>query len=680
MDEKNAQAAAAKHPLSWIPEFFTLTRSRVRSQARLLGAAVLVGVVAGVGAVLFQIACQLMVYLALNCGAGYYPKEPAGEHPVSWIAHPPPWMPQPRPDFQPWLLLLIPTIGGLISGVIVFSLAPEAEGHGTDAVIAAYHDRKGKIRYRVPIIKTVASAITIGSGGSGGREGPIAQIGAGFGFFLANVLRFKPSDRRILMAAGMGAGIAAIFRAPLAGALFAAEVLYWSPEFEPEVIMPAGLACVVSYCTFGLFFKDGWTPLFGTGLGALTFDDPWQLGPYLLLAVGMIVLAAVYTRSFYGLTHLFHRAPIPPHFKPAVGACLTGGVGLLLFFGFVEFGGGAGNQGLQEVYKYVLSVLAFGYGSLQAALDGTIQQKLAAQGVNNAALVAAAVLFAIALGKIFPTGLTIGSGGSGGVFGPSMVIGGCAGGALGLVMKVVLTDMGYPSAAPDPAACVIVGMAGFFAAAAKTPFSTLIIVSEMTGNYNLILPTLFVCTLTFLFSDRQSLYKNQVMSRSLSPAHQGAYVREVLAGLQVRLFLDPRWQGPTVHPEEPVTRVIDRFDDMETDILPVVDKDGRYAGVVSLEELFLATQSTHAQPLLLTADLMRTDVKPLRPEDGLDRAMELFAESDLLALPVVEEPTKRVVGVVKRHDVAGDYLRRLHEPKSVILPVVRPAAKEGNRE
>jgi len=190
----------------------------------------------------------------------------------------------------------------------------------------------------------------------------------------------------------------------------------------------------------------------------------------------------------------------------------------------------------------------------------------------------------------------------------------------------------------------------------------------MTGNYNLILPALFVCTLAFLFSDRQSLYKNQVMSRSMSPAHQGTYVREVLAGLQVRLFLDPQWQGPMLHPEDPVAGVIDRFEDADLDILPVIDAENRYVGMVSLEEIFLATQSTHARALLLTADLMRTDVTPLGPDDGLDRAMELFAESDLLALPVVDEAQgKRVVGVVKRHDVAGDYLRRLHEPKSAIL-------------
>ena len=657
MDKKSAQAAAAKHPLSWIPEFFTLTDRRIRSQVRILGSAVLVGVVTGVAAVLFTVACQVVIYLALWVGAGYTSKPPAGEHFPSWLEDPqqrPAWLPQPRADFEPWLLLLIPAVGGALCGILVFSVAPEAEGHGTDAVIAAYHDRKGLIRYRVPIVKTFASALTIGTGGSGGPEGPITQIGAGFGYFLANVFRFSPADRRVLMAAGMGAGIAAILRAPLAGALFAAEVLYWSPEFEPEVLMPAGLASVASYCTFGCFFQDGWRPLFDTPHN-LAFNNPWQLGPYLLLAVCMILLAAVYTRSFYGFTHLFHRTPIPRWVKPAVGAGLTGALALALYFGFEAFGYARGG-------KYALSVLSFGYGSLQGVLNGDLMKDM-----NNHALVAAAVLAAVALGKIATTGLTIGSGGSGGVFSPSIVIGGCGGGALGLVLKVVLGGVGLPQVAPEPAAFALVGMAGFFAAAAKTPFSILVIVSEMTGNYDLILPTVFVCTVAFLFSDRQSLYQNQVMSRALSPAHQGAFVREVLTGLQVRLFLDPDWEGPVLHPEEPATSVAGRFGGADHDILPVVDANRGYLGVVSLEEIFLATQSKNAGPLLLTADLMRTGVTPLRPEDGLDRAMELFAESDLLALPVVDGATKRVVGVVKRHDVAGDYLRRLHEPKSVIL-------------
>ena len=227
--------------LRWVPAFLRLGGARMRSLLRVLGSAVLVGVVAGLGAVLFYLATRIVSYYALGELAAYHPTpRPAGEPDVTWLPE------QARP-LVPWLLLVIPAVGGLISGWLVFTFAPEAEGHGTDAVIDAYHHKDGYIRPRVPLVKIVSSAITIGTGGSGGREGPIAQIGAGFGSFLADALRMRPAERRVLTAAGMGAGIAAIFRAPLAGALFAAEVLYWSPEFEAEVIIPAGIASVVSY-------------------------------------------------------------------------------------------------------------------------------------------------------------------------------------------------------------------------------------------------------------------------------------------------------------------------------------------------------------------------------------------------------------------------------------------------
>lgn len=300
------------NPLRWVPEFYEMGKKRLRPQARLLGLSLAVGVVSGLGAIVFFTACQFVFHVALGLGAGYHPQTPAGESPLFGEA---------QTSSQPWMLLLIPAVGGLISGFLVYSLAPEAEGHGTDAAISAYHFRQGYIRPRVPLVKIVASAITLGTGGSGGREGPIAQIGAGFGSFLGRVTRLRPADRRILMAAGMGAGVAAIFRAPLAGALFAAEVLYRSPDFEGEVVIPAGLASVAAYCTFGLAF--GWRPLFALTPEvekALTFTNPLQLVSYTILALAMAVLAMFYTRSFYGLTYLFRSLKIRPHFKPAMGA------------------------------------------------------------------------------------------------------------------------------------------------------------------------------------------------------------------------------------------------------------------------------------------------------------------------------------------------------------------------
>jgi CIC family chloride channel protein len=622
----NSKQTPSGRFFGWFPELLRLGSKRIRGQARLLGFAPLVGSVAGVGGIAFYIATRVVEHYVLGVGAGYYPQpHPGGESALPWltvVAHP----------LHLWLLVLIPTLGGLLSGLLVFTLAPEAEGHGTDAVIAAYHHQQGLIRPRVPLVKMVASVITLGTGGSGGREGPIAQIGAGFGSLLANLMRLRPIDRRILMAAGMGAGIAAVFRAPLAGTIFAAEVLYRSPEFEPEVIIPAGIASVVSYTVFGMV--TGWEPLFTIPTPDIRFHNPWELGPYLLLALAMALLALLYTRCFYGCKRIFDRLPILPHFRPALGALLTGLVAVGLYFL-------AGRQ------ERVLAVLAFGYSAIQQALTKDIN-------------VSVLLLLTIALGKILTTSLTISSGGSGGVFGPSMVIGGCGGGALGLAFHQL-----WPHLVPHPASFVIVGMAGFFAAAAKTPFSTLIIVSEMTGGYDLLLPSLWVCTLSFILSDEQSIYSSQVESRSRSPAHQGAYVREVLAGVQLRTFLSPQQATEVLHPEDSLEVVVDRLDSAAYATLPVADAEGRLLGVVSLEEVHYASTEPALRALILVADLMRTDVRPLTPDDTLDRALELFIENDLMALPVVDDlKQRRLIGMVRRHEVASAYVRRVHAPQT----------------
>jgi CIC family chloride channel protein len=563
-------------------------------------------------------------HVSLDRIAGYRPQTPGGEHPIFAETDTP---------FRPWMLLLVAPIGGILSGVLVYTLAPEAEGHGTDAAIAAYHEKGGFMRPRVPLVKIVASALTIGTGGSGGREGPIAQIGAGFGSFLGTVLKLRPAQRRVLLAAGMGAGIAAIFRAPLAGALFAAEVLYRSPDFESEVIIPAGLASVIAYCTFGAVF--GWQPLFTIGpavLETMTFNDPMRLLAYGVLALFMIVLAMLFTRTFYGLMLLFHRVPIRPHWKPAIGAFLSAALGLGLFF--------ACNQEPQ-----VLSVLSSGYGVLQDAMN--------TNPAERGSLALALALVAVAIGKIVTTGLTIGSGGSGGVFGPAIVIGGCGGGALGIVLHRL-----WPALVPQPGSFVIVGMAGFFAAAAKTPFSTLVIVSELTGSYHLLLPTLWVCAIAFLLSDEQSIYNSQVESRSRSPAHQGDYVREVLAGMTVRQFLTPAADVPVLHPGDRLREVAARLGNTSYHAIPVTDAEGLLLGVITLDEVLLATQSPHLGELVVAADLMRTGVTPLSADDALPRALELFVESDLLALPVIEADGRgRVIGVVKRADLSSTYLR-----------------------
>jgi CIC family chloride channel protein len=602
--------------IQWVPEFMRLGSQRVRSQVRLLSSAVLVGLAAGFGAVLFTFATSFVSSYALGHLVGYWPEpRPAGEPDFHWF-------PEHASAIQAWLLVAVPALGGLLSGVIVFSLAPEAEGHGTDAVIAAYHHHEGQIRPRVPLVKIVASAITIGTGGSGGREGPIAQVGAGFGSFLASVLKFRPADRRVLCAAGMGAGIAAIFRAPLAGALFASEVLYWSPEFEPEVIIPAGIASVVSYCTFGAFF--GWKPLFA--MPDLTFTSPWQLAPYLLLAVCMSILAMVYTRTFYGFTGYFHRLRVPRMLRPALGAGVSGLTGLCLYaaFGF---------------NKQVLSVLSFGYDSLQRAM-------------TDETALSAGVLVAIALGKILTTSLTIGSGGSGGVFGPSMVIGGCGGGALGILLHRL-----SPQLVPHPATFVVVGMAGFFAAAAKTPFSTLVIVTEMTAGYHLLLPALWVCALAFILSDKQSIYRSQIETRTRSPAHRQAAIQQLMNDPGIAGFLDGNTSADDLVPATPLSVMTERFAAGRDAALPVVDDDRRLLGIITIEDV-LAASEVGPRPPIVAADLMRSDIVPIVAGSTLSAAQETFVNNDVMTLPVIDnELDRRVIGLVRRYDIASAYLR-----------------------
>ena len=264
----------------------------------------------------------------------------------------------------------------------------------------------------------------------------------------------------------------------------------------------------------------------------------------------MTLLAMLYTHSFYGIKRLFDRLPIYRHFRPAMGAFLTGLFALVLYYAMHR-------------NSQVLAVLAFGYSAIQDA-------------VMNESNATAMILLAIAFGKIFTTGLTIGSGGSGGVFGPSMVIGGCAGGALGIFFHHL-----SPWLVPHPASFVIVGMAGFFAAAAKTPFSTLIMVSEMTGGYSLLLPSLWVCTLSYILSDKQSIYSSQVESRSLSPAHQGSYVRAGPGGGAGAASSCPSPQNVIgAPPDDPLQTVLERLRDAPYPVLPVVDGENRLVGVV----------------------------------------------------------------------------------------------------
>jgi CIC family chloride channel protein len=551
------------------------------------------------------------------------PKEPAGEHNM---------FERPTTSFSPWKLVLVMGVGGLISGVIVYTFAPEAEGHGTDAAIEAFHFKRGEIRARIPLIKMLTSAITIGTGGSGGREGPIAQIGAGFGSFLATKLKLSARDRRIMLAAGMGAGIGSIFRAPLAGALFAAEILYRDADLESDVIVPAAISSVIGYSVFSLSLPRGirFMPLFGDHLQYM-MSSPLELVPLTLLALILVPAGVFYIKTFYGTHELFKRIPLPPHIKPAIGAMVAGLAGVALYYV-------AGED------SRALAVLSTGYSELQTAM-----QDAQSQGIL--------LLLTISLLKIITTSLTIGSGGSGGVFGPSMVIGGCLGGAVGVFFHKL-----WPDIVPNPEVFAIVGMAGFFSGCAHAPISTVIMVSELTGDYKLLIPTMWVCTLCFLMGRPWSLYVKQVPSRLESPAHRGDFILDLLEGIKVSDV--SLTQRETIPESMPLRQILHRLTISTQDCFPVLDDNNRMVGLFSTDDIRSYLYNEDLWKLAVARDIMTTTVVTLTPEVDLNSAMRRFTDLNIDELPVVDpgDPSK-LLGMLRRNDAIAVYNRRLSELK-----------------
>lgn len=586
----------------------------------------LIGIVAGVGAVAFQAASQTVMHFTLTRIGGYAPPEPAGEHPL---------FPATQSELSPWRIVAVIALGGLVSGFIVYTFAPEAEGHGTDAAIEAFHHKRGFIRARVPLIKMISSAITIGTGGSGGREGPIAQIGAGFGSFLATTLKLSARDRRIMLAAGMGAGVGSIFRAPLAGALFSAEILY-RDDLESDVIVPSAIASIVGYSIFSLFLPadSQFVPLFGSHLH-YALASPVELLPLALLSVVLVLGGILYIKVFYGTHHLFQKMPVPRPLRAMIGAALTGLCAIVLFW-------------ILGRDERALSVLATGYGVLQIALEDTSRL-----GVG--------MLLAIAFVKIIATSLTIGSGGSGGVFGPSMVIGGCLGGAFGLTLHQL-----WPELVPQPEIYAIVGMAGFFSACAHAPISTIIMVSEMTGDYKLLLPTMWVSTLCFLMCRRWTLYVKQLPSRLDSPAHRGDFLIDVLEGIRVRdVPCKPR---QTVPESMTLRTILQLVPGTRQNYFPVVDDANHLVGIFSTDDVRTYFYDETLWNLVVARDVMTTRLVTVTPDDDLNTAIQRFTELNLDELPVVATgDAGQLLGMLRRKDAIAIYNQRLLELKQASL-------------
>lgn len=588
---------------------------------------VLVGVTVGGAAIAFLMISESIGHFLLTALSGFSPGGADGEYHA--------FRTEPQ-AVSLWALLAVLGIGGLCSGFLVYRFAPEAEGHGTDGAIDAFHNQRGIISVRIAVIKTLASAMTLGTGGSGGREGPIAQIGASLGSCIGQFLRFSARDRRILLATGMGAGVGAIFRAPLAGALFAGEILYRDTDIESDVIVPSAIASIVAYSVYGLFLPPNlcFSHVFGD-LHQFEMMSVLELVPYSALAIVLVIAGYGYTRCFSEMHRLFSRFPGPMMIRPAIGALMAGLIGCAFYL-------------VTDRNPQSLAVLSTGYSFLQTALKSPADTTIM-------------ILLGVAGLKVLTTSFTISSGGSGGVFGPSMVIGGALGVAVGRMAAYVWP---WPL---DAGAFGIVGMAGFFAGCAHAPISTIIMVSEMTGSYQLLLPAMWVSTLCFLMSQKWTLYTRQVPSRLESPAHRGDFLIDVLEGITVNDVYRRDQEIETVSEAMPLQSIVRLLSRTHQHYFPVVNAEGRMEGIFSSDDVRRYLYDETIWMLADAADVMTSPFLSVRPDDDLNVAMKKFTALNLDELPVLSpEDDSRLLGMLRRKETIAAYNQQLMKRQQLV--------------
>ena len=384
-----------------------------------------------------------------------------------------------------WLLVVLPAVGAVLGYLLIRRFSKLDLARGTDSAIKAYHQRDGYVTGTVIPVKSVASVLTVASGGSAGYEGPVTLLGASCGSFIARKLNLTVRACRIMMAAGLAAGISALFQAPLAGAIFGFEIFYSSSDIEYETVLPSFIASAVSYSIYACFF--GWRPLFAMP-PELAFDSGIRLLPYFALAIVVVFGARFYITVFRYVEREFAESSLPGWVKVVFGGLATGVIG----FVFPD-------------------VLGTSYSLIQASFTAGQSELFADYGrLTIAGFVAFFFMKAIA------TSFTVGSGGSGGVFAPALVCGGSLGAAMGLFFARVLPD----SVGIHPASFALVGMAGFLASAVRIPLTAIVIVAEISGNHELLVPAMWVCGIAFWMNNGWSLYRSQVHSRESSPVHE----------------------------------------------------------------------------------------------------------------------------------------------------------------
>jgi CIC family chloride channel protein len=504
--------------------------------------------------------------------------------------------------------ICIPALGGLVVGPLVYFLAREAKGHGVPEVMEAVALRSGIIRKRIVFVKSFASAICIGTGGSVGREGPIVQIGSAIGSSIGQVLKISEDRIRTLVGCGAAAGIAATFNAPIAGSMFALEIILG--DFGLATFSPIVISSVVATAVSRHFLGN--SPAFI--VPAYQLVSAWELPLYVILGLFCALVAVTFTAVLYRTEDLFDQLKFPEYLKAALGGLMLGLMALL--------------------FPHILGV---GY----PAIDLSLMQELSWQ-----------VLFLLIVFKVLATSITIGSGGSGGIFAPSLFLGAMAGGFFGTVVHGI-----FPSITAPPGAYGIVGMGAVVSGTTHGPLSAILILFELTGDYKIILPLMMACIMSTLASGqllRDSIYTLKLARRGIN-IRAGKEVN-VLRSIPVGDVMNPHVE--TIPENITLGGLAEKISKSKYKSFPVVDEEGNLTGVLTHFDYRDVVFEEHLKDLVVAKEVATTNPVTVSFDDNLYIAMEKITLKDFSILPVVS-PGKppRLLGVLTRRDIISAYNR-----------------------
>ncbi len=560
--------------------------------------AVIVGLLAGFGAVAFRYLIRAMHWLFFDCG-GMLSAKLAFLH------------------VEGLHIMLLPAVGMLFVSLIVRRWALEARGHGVPEVQYAVKIKGGRIRLRVAFVKIFASALCIGSGGSVGREGPIVQIGSSLASAVGRAVRLRESDVKLLVAGGAAGAIAGTFNAPIAGVMFALEVILGSFSARSFGLLVISSVTSVALCQAFL----GKHPAFEL-VQPFVLNSPLEFPLYIVLGLIVGAISIVYVFSVYFFDDLFDHWHSNAHIKAFLGGLAIGALG---FFGS----------------QYIFGV---GYGGIEMALQCNFSIKL---------------LLILLVLKILATSITLGAGGSGGVFAPALFIGAMAGGAFGLTANQL-----FPSIALHPGAYALVGMAAMFGGAARAPITSIIIIFEMTDDYKIILPLMLSVVVSYLIASRYS--QDTIYSKKLRRLGGMAAPKKEISILEMILVMDAMDTNfRAVSPELSIAETAKFLRKNLIRSCPVVDSNNRLIGIVTEFDVKKAVVEGKVEGFTVS-DIMTTDLITCTPDENLRTVLFRFKEQDIHQIPVVDKKDpKKLLGVLLRSEILWAYNELVEEYKKL---------------